>query len=269
MLAVVFLAAQLALGQSNKQYLIVAKGQGSGSTAFAANIRSAGGTVLGNLPEIGVVIASSSDPRFSATLSADPNVQGVSEDPEIMWLPKDVWSDAGPAPSPDGVNSEPAFGLQWNIRQINADKTAAAGIMGNEVTRARVAVLDAGMAVDHPELAPNVNLGLSGSFVPGEGVEPVGTGFNHGTHVAGIIAAAINNQGVQGVAPKAELVAVKVLRESGAGSFGWLIEGLVYAAAIHADVANMSLGATFDGSRAHGSPNGPLLAALNRAITYA
>ncbi|HEY5277476.1 MAG TPA: S8 family serine peptidase, partial [Coriobacteriia bacterium] len=43
----------------------------------------------------------------------------------------------------------------------------------------------------------------------------------------------------------------------------------VYAASIHADVANMSLGATFDRINAGGGGAGSLIAALNRAITYA
>ena len=67
----------------------------------------------------------------------------------------------------------------------------------------------------------------------------------------------------------AELVAVKVLRQTGSGSFSWLIQGLAYAAAIEADVANMSLGATFDRINAGGGGSGPLIAALNRAINHA
>jgi subtilisin family serine protease len=167
------------------------------------------------------------------------------------------------------LNSEPYWGYQWNIRQIHADETATQGDMGWGIVRARVAVLDAGIWKDNPDIAPNLNWSLSTSFVPGEGVVPTVAGFNHGTHVAGIIAAAINGKGIQGVAPKAELVAVKVLSESGSGSFSWLIEGLMYAVSIHADIANMSLGATFDRINAGGGGAGPLIAALNRAINYA
>ena len=71
--------------------------------------------------------------------------------------------------------------------------------------------------------------------------------FNHGTHVAGIIAAADNSWGVIGVAPHAEIVAVKVLSEdTGSGEFSWINAGIVYAANNGADVINMSLGATFE-----------------------
>ena len=143
--------------------------------------------------------------------------------------------------------------------------------MGWGVKRARVAVLDAGIWKDHPDIKPNLNWVLSTSFVPGEGVVPTVAGFNHGTHVAGIIAAPINNEGIQGVAPQAEIVAVKVLSQSGSGAFSWVIQGIMYASGpdVQADVINMSLGATFDRINAGGGGSGPLIAALNRAINHA
>ncbi|MGH8567031.1 MAG: S8 family serine peptidase, partial [Gammaproteobacteria bacterium] len=84
------------------------------------------------------------------------------------------------------------------------------------------------------------------SFVPLEGfdIQP-GFYFHHGTHVAGIVAAADNAFGVIGVAPEAEIVAVKVVSEfTGSGTFEGLIAGIVYAANIDADIINMSTGAT-------------------------
>jgi subtilisin family serine protease len=139
------------------------------------------------------------------------------------------------------------------------------------VIRARVAVLDAGIWSGHPDIGPNVNLALCKSFVPGEpGIDPIVLGFNHGTHVAGIIAAPINDRGIQGVAPLAEIVAVKVLgSDTGSGAFYWVIQGIEYAVSIDADVINMSLGATFDRINAGGGGAGPLIAALNRAINHA
>jgi lantibiotic leader peptide-processing serine protease len=238
-LVVPFLNAQ----NPTKNYLILANGQGPGSTAFAKLL---GPALVANLQSIGVVVARSADPNFATWAAAQPGVQSVAEDPEIQWLPKEpavqfTGNDVGE----QGVNSEPYNGYLWNLRVIHADVTAAKGDMG---AGARVAVLDSGMDLVNADLAPNINQGFAQSFVPGEVVEPQCTApcFNHGTHVAGIIAAAINNKGVQGVAPQAELVPVKVLRESGSGSFSWLVTGIEYAASIHADVINMSLGAAFD-----------------------
>lgn len=270
---VILIAAVLVVPFVNAQnitrnYVILAKGQGPGSTAFAKNL---GPALVANLESIGVVVARSTDPNFATWAAAQLGVQAVAEDPEIQWLPKEptvqfTGNDVGA----QGVNSEPYNGYLWNLRVIHADVTAAKGDMG---AGARVAVLDSGMDLVNPDLVPNINQGLAVSFVPGEVVQPQCTApcFNHGTHVAGIIAAAINNKGVQGVAPQAELVPVKVLRESGSGSFSWLVTGIEYAASIHADVINMSLGAVFD--VAQGGKNnqglGTLLSALNRAVNHA
>lgn len=251
-------------------YLIVAKGHGPGSTDLDDLIAYAGATITAKIPEIGVVLATSANPEFLAIISADPRVQEAAEDIEVQWINNEQFVAASESDlQTTGINSEPYWGYQWNIRQIHADQTALNGDMGWGVKRARVAVLDCGIWKDHPDIKPNLNWSLSKSFVPGEGVVPTVAGFNHGTHVAGIIAAAINNKGIQGVAPSAEIVAVKVLRQSGIGSFSWLIQGLMYAASIEADVANMSLGATFDRINAGGGGSGPLIASLNRAINYA
>jgi len=258
----------LSAQNTTQNYLILAKGQGPGSTSFAAKL---GPALTANLEQIGVVTATSSDPNFATWAAALAGVQAVVADPEIQWLPNERTAQfTGTGVSADGVNSEPLNGFLWNLRTIHADVTAASGDMG---VGARVAVLDAGMDLVNPDLVPNINQGLAISFVPGEVVQPQCTApcFNQGTHVGGIIAAAINGVGVQGVAPEAELVPVKVLRESGSGSFSWLITGIEYAASIHADVINMSLGATFD--VAHQGKNnqglGTLLSALNRAVNHA
>ena len=254
-----------------RHYLILAKGQGTSSPALVKAITTAGGTVTGVLPEIGVVLADSRDPGFQAAVAALPGVQEAAEDVEVPWLsPQERAAEASDVEA-TGVNSEPYWGYQWNIRQIHADQTAANGDVGDERVRARVAVLDAGIWTNHPDIAANVNVTDSRSFVPGEpGIDPIVYGFNHGTHVAGIIAAPVNNRGIQGVAPGAEIVAVKVLRSNtGSGAFSWIIRGILYAASIRSDVINMSLGATFDRINAGGGGTGPLIAALNRAIAYA
>jgi subtilisin family serine protease len=266
----VLLAGAVLASGAPTNYLIVAKGHGQGSADLDDLVALAGGAITAKIPEIGVVLASSFNPDFLAVVTADPRVQKAAEDIEVQWIPREKVVKASESDlQVTGVNSEPYWGYQWNIRQIHADQTALAGDQGWGVKRARVAVLDSGIWSGHPDIAPNLNLGLSTSFVPSEGLVPTIPGFNHGTHVAGIIAAPINNIGVQGVAPQAEIVAVKVLSQSGSGQFSWVIQGLIYAASIEADVANMSLGATFDRINTGGGGAGPLIAALDRAINYA
>ena len=70
----------------------------------------------------------------------------------------------------------------------------------------------------------------------------------HGTHVAGIIAASLNNVGVAGVAPKVRLVAVKVLSDSGSGYYSDIAEGIVEAVKAGVKILSMSLGGPSDSS---------------------
>lgn len=253
-----------------QKYVITGTAQGPGSTSFAAAIPAAGGTVVRDMERIGIVVATSDDPNFAATMSAAGGVKFVTPDMEVKWLNGEKVAEG--AITADSLNHEPYWAYQWNIRQIHADQSAANGDLG---TGAVVAVLDAGCNYNHGDIAPNVITSLAASFVPGEGVLPVHPGFNHGTHVSGIIAAAINNKGTQGVAPNAKIIPVKVLGENGSGTFGELIEGLDYISGlndshvIRVDVANMSLGATFDRLNAGGGGAGPLISALNRAMNEA
>ena len=267
---------------SMKTYLILAQGQGAGSTAFAASL---GSSVIARYDEIGVVVAQSNDPNFAAQAGALPGVGQVAEDHELQWISpnetvvqaEEVVDDSAlPTPGVSGLppaNAESFSAVQWNLHQIHADQTAANGDRGNGLVRARVAVLDTGIVASHIDIAANLNLALSTSFVPTEPsfVYPSDGTFSHCTHVSGIVAAPINGIGTQGVAPNAELVAVKVLKNSGSGSFASVIAGIEYASgpSVHADVINMSLGATFDRINAGGGGDGPLIAALNRAVNHA
>jgi subtilisin family serine protease len=269
---VVLLGVVAVASAAPRSYLIVAKGQGQGSADLEDVVAYAGGKITAKIPAIGVVVASSANPDFLTLVVKDARVQQAAEDIEVQWINNEQAVVASESDlQQQGVNSEPYWGYQWNIRQIHADQTAANGDLGRGVKRARVAVLDSGIWKNHPEISPNLNWGLSTSFVPGEGVVPTIAGFNHGTHVAGIIAAPINGIGVQGVAPEAEIVAVKVLSQAGSGAFSWVIQGIMYASGpdVQADVINMSLGATFDRINAGGGGAGPLIASLNRAINYA
>ena len=265
----------------NKTYVIMAKGQGAGSTSFAAAL---GASVIAQYDEIGIVVAQSADPNFPAQAAALSGVQSVTEDVEVQWIPPNeqvvdsgIAVDDSASPSDTSAllpaNHEPLSTLQWNLHQIHSDQTADNGDRGNGLTRARVAIVDTGIVASHIDIAANLNLALSRSFVPTEPsfIFPSNGMFSHATHVGGIVAAPINGIGTQGVAPNAELVSVKVLRDAGSGSFASVIAGIEYASGplVHADVINMSLGATFDRKNAGGGGIGFLIAALNRAVNHA
>lgn len=122
-----------------------------------------------------------------------------------------------------------------NVTQVNAE-AAWPTSKGNGIG---VAILDTGIDFDHPDLKDNYAGGVS--FVPG--TTPMDD-QGHGTHCAGIIAAARNGSGVVGVAPEASLYAVKVLDKDASGLFSWSIAGIDWCMNQPGiNIINMSLGA--------------------------
>lgn len=123
-----------------------------------------------------------------------------------------------------------------------------------------VALLDTGVQLDHPDLA--AALWTNPGEIPGNGADDDGNGFaddvhgadlingdgapdddeGHGTHVAGILAAAQGNGiGVSGLAPGARIMPVKVLDAARGGSAAALAGGIRYAVAEGARILNVPL----------------------------
>ena len=203
---------------------------------------SAYGEIIRSMPEIGEVVIKPKVSNFEAKVSKLSQVQAVVPDLQVKWIePDKFFSEANPLSIGD---DEPYFFFQWGMDAINAPEAWNAGYKGKN---ARVFILDSGIDSKHRDLAPNLNKDLCISFVKGEAYDDnAGENSYHGTHVAGIIAAADNQYGVIGVSPEAEIVAVKVISgKTGSGSFSQINDGILYAANNGADVINMSLGATF------------------------
>jgi subtilisin family serine protease len=89
----------------------------------------------------------------------------------------------------------------------------------------RVAVLDTGVDLDHPDLVANL---LPGYNFINPGSSP-NDDNQHGTHVAGIVAASNNDIGMVGVAPDAKIVPVKVLDRHGNGNLVNVAKGIRWA----------------------------------------
>ena len=144
--------------------------------------------------------------------------------------------------------SDPLWAHQWGPKQVQAPEAWATSTGAGQV----IAVVDSGVDLTHPDLQGQLVPGAT--FVGCADDGPCGNGDwtsgkdagepdGHGTHVAGIAAAATDNGiGVAGVAPDASIMPVKVLGEEG-GSFQEIAAGIRYAADNGADVINMSLGA--------------------------
>ncbi len=224
-----------------KEYIVVSQSRFGVPSVLLNQIRQSGGVVIQNLSRAGMIVVSSSNPRFDSLLPAAravaPNLQVRLIEPRTV-----VGPDFSHIVSPPNTNDDDFFfDLEWGHTSIDAVRAWA---MGRKGAGAIVAVLDEGVDDDHPDLASQVRDDLSASFVPGEDWDPApGFFYNHGTHVAGTIAAADNAFGVIGVAPQAQIMAVKVLSEAlGYGEWDWVLAGMIHAADHGADVINMSLG---------------------------
>ncbi|HZH43859.1 MAG TPA: S8 family serine peptidase [Lysobacter sp.] len=224
-------------------YVVTAKSATSFDSQLARKIEAAGGRISARLPQIGVAIVESDDPGFATRAARLQGVHAVTPDLVLQFEipPHGDSIDDSYANPPNSGDNDPRFDLQWGHAAVDA---AGAWNRGYRGAGAKVAVLDSGIACQHPDLAPNLLMADSASFIAGEGVCLARVNaFNHGSHVAGTIAAADNGVGVIGVAPEAKIVAVKVLSENtGSGSFAGIIQGIVHAADRGADVINMSLG---------------------------
>lgn len=261
-LVVGLLAVPFTAAAQGSDYVVTAARWGA---AQAAAVAAAGGSVVFGHDGAGVAVARSSAPDFLAKLRASAAVQSVEPDQVVAWQQPTAATSIGD--SAIDPTDDTRYPIQWAPRAIDAPAAWAAGCTGRGV---RVAIVDGGLFAAHPDLAANVDVLASRSFVANQAFNTdLGT-FWHGTHVAGIVAAVDNTRGVVGIAPEATLIGVKVLHGS-SGSFGAVIQGIIYAATpiaqggAGADIINMSLGATFSKQGGAGS----LIGALAKAVNYA
>lgn len=98
----------------------------------------------------------------------------------------------------------------------------------------RIAIIDSGSCVTHPDLAGRVTAGHPDQGGDGWRVDTVG----HGSHTAGIIGGKDDGYGIVGVVPEAELHSCKIFPD---GRFSDLIEALDYCLAQRIDVVNLGL----------------------------
>lgn len=242
-----------------------------------ALIEKCGGKVLFTLPKIGVVVAMPvvDTATFEEKLGKKAGIVNfgldyeveVPDDTVILAEGSELTVESGP------TVTDPYYHMfQWHLwHTIEASPSGAWQITtGNPDIK--VAVLDTGVDYNHPDLAPNYDFALSKSFVDyyNGTVEDEMDYDGHGSHTAGIVAAAINNDPddakVVGVGPDLSLVNLKVLNRLGWGYFSWIMQAVYYAVEQGIDVISMSLGAYIP-MPAEGAP--ALYAALQRLFNYA
>ncbi len=157
-------------------------------------------------------------------LSNDSNVLYVEPDyvKNISYVPDDTYYDN-----------------QWGLPSINAPTAWDVTAGGSNSTI--IAIIDTGVDITHPDLSPNIIPGynaLNDSTI-------VTDEHGHGTHVAGIAAARINNTvGIAGLAGNCKIMPIKVAGASGSMLTSNVAKGIIWAADNGAKVINLSLGGT-------------------------
>jgi subtilisin family serine protease len=144
----------------------------------------------------------------------------------------------------------------WGLDAISVPEVWSQGYTGENVV---VAVIDSGVDFTHSDL--NDNIWINYGEVFGDGIDNDANGYVddaigwdfvsnennpideqfHGTHVAGIIAAEADGNGITGVAYNAKIMPIRVLDANGSGSNENIARGIIYAADNGANVINLSL----------------------------
>jgi lantibiotic leader peptide-processing serine protease len=275
-------------------YLVVLKA--GGRSAGLRAIERAGGKVM-DLNKLGIARVVSSKTAFASTLRSSGEVDAVGNDGGWQLQPLRVNAPSqvpGPEMAGDcaaqygvsvGVGPDQLSACQWDMRIMNASPSDSYSV--NRGDGALIGILDTGVDYTHPDIAPNIDLGLSCSLItpgnptadPSE-IDPTGPAcetksatqdlFGHGTHVAGIAAAPINGIGVAGVAPEATIVSLKVCTAGGFCFTKEVVDALVYAGDHGLDVANLSLFADpFLFNCRNEADQRAIVKAISRAAQYA
>lgn len=197
---------------------------------------------------------------FSANIS-ESKLAEIKKDPKVAYVVQDrvVHADGKVTSTGTVTNTQTT---PTGVKRIGASATS------NKGTGVKVAVLDSGVDLTHPDLKANL-ASIRKTCVANTRTANDDNG--HGTHVAGTIAAANNTVGVVGVASGAQIVPVKVLDRTGNGSWSTVICGIDWVTANAAQygikVVNMSLsGVGTSDNNCGNTNNDPLHQAICRSV---
>ncbi|MBL0885852.1 S8 family serine peptidase [Myceligenerans sp. I2] len=251
-------------------YVVNARHANPGFTRLVERaVRAAGGVVVQSWPQIGVVVAHSTNGSFrddvvsghgrwaidsvGATRTASP-VEGTPAavvGTDALRAPSlRASTDAGAATADAAADEEftamvtedPREAEQWDMSMIQAD---AAHEITDGSPDVVVGILDSGIEADHPDLVGQVSEDLSVNCTDAGRPDTSAEGWwpttsSHGTHVAGTVAAARNGTGIVGVAPGVTLASVKVVNDQGYIFPEYAICGFMWAGLKGMDVTNNS-----------------------------
>lgn len=217
-------------GEQFERKIVVYKNKINNQIRQDEIITKSGGLKIKHLDGINADVVSITN-KDADNLKKDENILRIDNDVVVTTMKnKNIQSQRAP--------SQPSQTLPWGIDKIDADLSWGL-TTGDPI---KVAIIDTGIELTHPDLANNIKGGIN-TISP---TKSANDDNGHGTHVAGIIAAENNAIGVIGVGPQIDLYAVKSLNRNGSGYLSDIIEGIDWAIANHIQVINMSLGATTD-----------------------
>ena len=203
---------------------------GTDPASAAAVHRQNGGTVIDTIPQVGVQVVTVP----AGTVPA--KVIDYGQSPSVQYAEPDYIASAvgKPAPPPT-TGPDPDFSKQWGMTTVHAPEAWKVTQGSSSV---KIAILDTGIDQNHPDLS----IGSQANFTDSVTLDDM---YGHGTHVAGIAAAATNNGvGVAGLGYYSSIMNGKVLDDTGSGYYSWIANGITWATDNGAKVINMSLGGT-------------------------
>ncbi|MCA5894655.1 S8 family serine peptidase [Isoptericola sp. NEAU-Y5] len=248
-------------------YVVNAKHANRGHTRLVERaVEAAGGVVVQSWPQIGVVVAHSANDTFRADVVRRARGHAVASVGVTRTVPV---SEGTPAVIDDVPGAEggpfqpqktkrvgvevadendvsavpdPGEATQWDMAMIKADQAIEINPGSPDVL---VGVLDSGIDVTHPDLATQVDASASVNCTGAGRPDTSATGWlpttsDHGTHVAGTIAAADNGLGIVGVAPGVKMASIKVVNDDGYIYPEYAVCGFVWAGLHGVDVTNNS-----------------------------
>jgi lantibiotic leader peptide-processing serine protease len=260
------------------RYLVVARSSADYAALRAKAVKE-GARVLRDLPQANTLVVNAPASARSS-LAADRRTLGVAHD-QVRRLSSEpsgapnlsapglqgatqLKAKAPAATTAAGINPDPAFdykGLLWDYRRIGLPRGWKTTAGSRKVT---VGVADTGLDFTHRELRNKVKrvidftgledppicktlFGASDADLAAETGGPEKTDWNgHGSWIGGRIAAELNGTGINGIAPKVNLVALKISQWCGSAYDSTILAAFVAAADLGLDIVNISFGGYLD-----------------------
>ena len=211
-------SSQVQAASNNKVDVFVSFDKTPG-VAERAIVERAGGTVRFSYTIVPAVAASVPEAAIKGLLN-NPNVTAVELDGLVYAVDAELEN-------------------AWGVKRISSGTVHDGGNKGTDV---KIGIIDSGVDRGHQDLNDVYAGGYD--FVQDD-ADPDDV-YGHGTHVAGTACAEDNDLGVVGVAPGCALYSLRVLNDSGSGSWSATIAAMDWAVLNRLQVVNLSLGSSQD-----------------------